>query len=350
MRILTSGESHGDSLYAIIDGFPSGFKIDKNKINKDLFRRLDSIGRGPRSKKENDEIMILTGVTGDFITTGAPITLQIKNDLKDLHSEENVPRPGHADLAGAIKYNHKNVRNVLERASARKTAMDVAIGSLCSQVLDLISVRTCSTVNSVFGKEYCEDTVTTLLKDSPKETYGGSVTIGVVGLPMGIGSYVNDFDKIDGILAKTVLSVNSVKAIAFGKGIEAENLTGYEYVDRIYYNDAGISLKSNNSGGIDGGMTNGNKIIIKAFIKPIPTQFKDVESINLKTLKQESTFKERGDNFVLEPISLVIEMTVATKILDILLDKFDSDNILLFKRSYDNYIKYIKEFFDETSK
>ncbi len=349
MRILTSGESHGESLYAIIDGFPSGLKIDIDKINIDLAKRMQSIGRGPRASKECDRVIILTGITKEYTTTGAPITFQIKNDLKDLQSEEFVPRPGHADLAGAVKFKHKNVRNVLERASARKTAIDVAIGSLCKQVLELVAIRTNSYVKSINGKPYTDKLALDLLKENSNDTFGGTVVIEIDGLPIGVGNFINDFDKLDGILAKTVMSTNSVKGVSFGTGFESELFTGYEYVDRILLENGQIRLKSNNSGGIDGGMSNGNKIIINAAIKPIPTQFKDVESINLSTLKSETTFKERGDNFVLEPISLIIEMNVATEILKILLSKFDGDNVSLFIKSFDNYIKYVKEFFDETT-
>ncbi len=349
MKILTSGESHGDSLYAIIEGFPSGLKINIDEINSNLLRRMKSLGRGSRASKENDEIIFLTGVTSEFITTGAPITIQIKNDVKDLHSEEFVPRPGHADLAGAVKFNHKNVRHVLERASARKTAIDVAIGSLCKQVLDLVEITTNSYVKSLYGKTFTKELAASLLNAMSDETLGGTIVVEVDGLPIGIGSYATEFEKLDSILAKTVMAVNSVKGVSFGVGFSSELLTGYEYVDRILFEDNKIKLKSNNSGGIDGGMSNGNKIIINAAIKPIPTQFKDVDSINLLTLKSETTFKERGDNFVLEPISLVIEMNVVTELLKVLLDKFDGDNVLLFKKSYDNYVNYVKEFFNETT-
>ncbi len=350
MKILTSGESHGDSLYAIIDGFPSGLKINIDKINSHLTRRLESIGRGPRSKKEKDEIIFLTGITKEYVTTGSPITMQIKNNLKDLHSEEYVPRPGHADLGGAIKFNHRNVRNVLERASARKTAMDVAIGSLCKQVLEIMGIETNSYVKSIHGKPYSKKIAMELIKDNPDETYGGTVVAVIDGLPVGIGTFTNNFDKLDGILAKTVMSINSVKGVSFGIGFDSDTLTGYEYVGSLAHEGDEIKSNSNNSGGIDGGMSNGNKIIINAYIKPIPTQFRDVESVNILTFDKETTFKERGDNFVLEPVSLIIEMNVATEILKVLSDKFDSDNILLFKKTYENYINYVKEFCNEKTK
>lgn len=350
MKILTSGESHGDALYGIIDGFPSGFKIDISKINLDLKKRLSSVGRGPRSKREDDEILFLTGVTDENISTGSPITLQILNHMTDLHTEENVPRPGHADLAGAIKYNHRNVRNVLERASARKTAMDVAIGSLCKQVLALVSVRTSSYVKSINGKEFVKENVDKLLDEHPTETFGGTVVTEIDGLPIGIGSFTNDLEKLDGILARRVMSINSVKGVSIGMGFDSEMLKGYDYVDKISFEDGIFTLKSNNSGGIDGGMTNGNRLVINAAVKPIPTQSRNVESVNLNTFKQDFTFKERGDNFALEPISLIVEMIVATELLTVLFKKFDSDNILLFKRSYDNYINYIKEYCNETIK
>ncbi len=349
MKILTSGESHGDSLYAIIDGFPSGFKIDVDMINNNLAKRMESVGRGPRSSKETDHVKFLTGVTSEYITTGSPITMQIKNDLKDLHSEEFVPRPGHADLAGSVKFNHKNVRYVLERASARKTAMDVAIGALCKQILEKLSISTRTYVKSIYGKPYTNELLTDLVNEHATDTFGGTVVIEVEGLPIGIGTFVNGIDKLDAILAKAIMSTNSVKGVSFGLGFESELLTGYEYVDRIEFKNNKISTKTNNSGGIDGGMSNGNKIIINAAIKPIPTQFKDVDSINLLTLKKATTFKERGDNFVVEPISLILEMNVATEILKILLDKFDSDNMSLLKMSYENYNKYVKEFFNETT-
>ncbi|AFM01271.1 chorismate synthase [Desulfitobacterium dehalogenans ATCC 51507] len=381
MRYLTAGESHGLKLVGILEGVPSGAKIDKEKIDQALQERQKGPGRGGRMKIEKDQVTILSGVRGG-LTTGAPIALEIINrdwsnwekimawdDEADLESRKVItPRPGHADLTGHLKY-RTEVRNVLERASARETAMRVAIGNIALQILEALGVEMGGQVLSV-GKihmdsedtpEYWERVQASEWKvGDPKgeealyaqlqearnkgESLGGILRIQVKNLVPGLGSYVQWDRKLDGRLAQAVLSVQAMKGVSFGMGFTAGQRFGSEVHDPIGYDSGrGYYRYSNNAGGIEGGMTNGEPVMIEAVMKPIPTLYSPLPTVNLETKEVMEASVERSDVCAVPAALVVLKHVVAWEILQAVLEKFPSDTWDELYKAWQDYKRFVSE-------
>lgn len=380
IRYLEAGESHGKGLVAIIEGLPAGISIDLDFINAQLARRQGGHGRGGRMKIEKDKVELITGVR-DGKTLGSPVTLMIQN--KDWANWEQImsaapgaaidqktvtlPRPGHADLTGGIKYHHQDLRNILERASARETAIRVAVGALAQSVLRQFGVALWGHVVSIGSVEalpdytrlndalydtpvYCtdQDAEKDMLKmiDAAKEkgdTLGGVVEVVVQGLPLGIGTYVHYDRKLDGRLAQAVMSIQAFKGVEIGLGFQAAFLPGSQAHDEIFYEaDKGFYHKTNRCGGLEGSMTNGEPIVIRGAMKPIPTLYQPLQSADFITHAQGLASVERSDACAVPAAAIVMQNAVAWTILESLLEKFGGDHWLEVKRNYDLYLHDVK--------
>ena len=379
LRYLTSGESHGKSLISILDGIPANIELNIDEINYELEKRQGGYGRGGRMKIEKDKINILGGVRGK-ITLGGPISIEIKNKdyenwIQYMNPMDNIDfetkkvekvRPGHADLVGCLKYDFEDARNVLERSSARETASKVAVGAICKQVLKSFNIDFTSRVvqigsvkdNNSYDFDYIKENVDKsavrcINKDVEKEiikeidkvksegdTLGGVVEIRVKNLIPGLGSYTQFDKKIDGELAMHLMSVQAIKGIEIGIGFDVANNYGSNVMDEIYYNNEdGIKRKTNQLGGIEGGMTTGEELVIRCAMKPIPTLYKPLKSININTLESYSASIERSDNCAVPACSVVCENVVAFVICKYFLDKIGGDNLNDLKSNYNTYIK-----------
>lgn len=372
MRYLTSGESHGQCLNAIIEGFPAGVEINQEIINKELARRQVGYGRGGRMQIEKDKVNILSGVRFN-LTTGAPISVEIKNkdwanwtEKMSVTPVENPPekitalRPGHADFAGAIKYNQDDIRNILERSSARETATRVAVGGFSKIFLNNFDIDIFSHVTQIGNvkaknlsdcyaelKQEAEESDLRCadreaaqemrdLIDKTKEkgdSLGGYVEIIIRNLPVGLGSYVHWDRKLDALLAQAVMSIPAVKSVEIGAGINAAHLPGSKMHDEIL---PGAIRKTNHAGGIEGGMTNGEPIVIKAAMKAIPTMIKPLKSIDLATGEEHLAHVERADVCAVAACGVVAEAMVAQVIMNAFLEKFGHDNLNEIKRNYNS--------------
>lgn len=348
-RFLTSGESHGKCLNAIIDGLPAGFKIDIEFIDSELKRRQGGYGRGKRMEIESDKVEINSGLRFG-ITTGAPVCLEIKNNdydnweqilsvsSADVASGEKSftkPRPGHADFSGAIKYNLKDLRDVLERSSARKTAMDVAIGAIAKQILMEFNIKCTSKVLSV-GGESIENNINEKIDmiKAQGDTLGGKFEVVFENLPVGLGSHVQWDRKLDGLIAQSVMSIPAVKAVEIGLGIKSAEVLGSEMHDEIFVENGKYYRKTNNAGGIEGGMTNGENLVVKAAMKPIPTMRKPLATVDFNDMSQTEAHFERSDVCAVAACAVVAEASIACVLLDSFLDKFGKDNLAEIKNSY----------------
>ena len=382
-RYLTSGESHGMCLNAIIEGVPAGFSIDEEYINGQLARRQSGYGRGARMKIETDKVKIKSGVRFGK-TTGAPICLEIENkdfenwkipmsigaaDFDDINVLRKIAeksftkaRPGHADFAGSKKYNLEDLRDVLERASARKTAIEVAVGALAecilrefgivgfSHVTQIYDVKLdIKTENATLLKEKAEksemrcadELITEMMKDridkakEDGDTIGGKFEVIFGNLPVGLGSYVHWDRAFDGMLAQAVMSIPGVKAVEIGKGVEAAETLGSEMHDEIFVEKNDIYRRTNNAGGVEGGMTNGEPLVIKGTMKPIPTMRKPLNTVDLLNNEQTQAHFERSDTCAVPACSIVAQARVATVILSEFLEKFGGDSLQEIKRNYE---------------
>lgn len=379
LRYLTSGESHGKSLISILDGIPANIELNIDEINYELEKRQGGYGRGGRMKIEKDKINILGGVRGK-ITLGGPISIEIKNKdyenwIQYMNPMDNIDfetkkvekvRPGHADLVGCLKYDFEDARNVLERSSARETASKVAVGAICKQVLKNFNIDFISRVvqignvkdNNSYDFDYIKENVDKsavrcINKDVEKEiikeidkvksegdTLGGVVEIRVKNLIPGLGSYTQFDKKIDGELAMHLMSVQAIKGVEIGIGFDVANNYGSNVMDEIYYNNEdGIKRKTNQLGGIEGGMTTGEELVIRCAMKPIPTLYKPLKSININTRESYSASIERSDNCAVPACSVVCENVVAFVICKYFLDKIGGDNLNDLKSNYNTYIK-----------
>jgi chorismate synthase len=382
-RFLTSGESHGQSLNAIIEGVPAGIRIKADVINVDLARRQSGYGRGGRMKIENDTVEIKSGVRFGK-STGAPICLEIKNkdfsNWQDVMSTENYDypteellqkiedrsftkaRPGHADYAGSIKYNLSDLRDVLERSSARKTAIEVAVGSVAKQILKEFGIIGFSHVIQIgdvkldfYPKTYtlikekaeksdvmCADDLTadrmrnaidSAAQDG--DTLGGKFEVIFGNLPIGLGSYVHWDEMLDGRLAQAVMSIPAVKAVEVGAGVDAAHLKGSQMHDEMFVDKSKtVYRQTNNAGGIEGGMSNGETLIIKGTMKPIPTMIKSLATVDLKDMTPASAHFERSDTCAVPACSVVAEARVAIILVDELLAKLGGDSLVEMKAHY----------------
>lgn len=379
LRYLTSGESHGQSLISILDGVPSNIELNIDEINRELEKRQSGYGRGGRMKIEKDKINILGGVRGK-LTLGGPISIEVKNkdyenwirfmnpmDDVDFESKKvsNV-RPGHADLTGCLKYDFDDARNVLERSSARETASKVSVGAICKQILKNFDIDFTSHVvqigsakdNNIYDFEYIKENadnseVRCVNKDveskmideitkvkSEGDTLGGVIEIRVKNLIPGLGSYTQFDRKIDGELAMHLMSIQAIKGIEIGIGFDAASSPGSDVMDEIYYNEKeGIKRKTNRLGGIEGGMTTGEEIVIRCAMKPIPTLYKPLNSIDVNTLESYTASIERSDNCAVPACSVVCENVVAFVICKYFLEKIGGDNLADLKSNYNSYIK-----------
>lgn len=369
LQYLTCGESHGKYLSAILEGVPSGLTLDLPLMNAELLRRQQGFGRGGRQKIETDSLDLIGGVYQGK-TTGAPIGILLAN--KDVKINELPqlfrPRPGHADLAGALKY-QEGIREVLERASARETAMRVAVGSVCKMFLkefgievaghviqigkvelrdeftfdQILKLRTGSEVNCV-SKEVEASMINEIKKAmADKDTIGGTFEIRVRRVPIGLGSHVHYKRKLDGRIAQALMSLQSVKAVGFGLGFrEAETLGSLAHDEIFYDAKKGYYHKTNRAGGITGGISNGAEIMVRATMKPISTLRRELQSVNMKTKQAEKADFERSDVCAVPAGSVIGEAIVAYEVADAMIEKFGGDSIAEIKKNYEGYLKQIK--------
>lgn len=373
LRYMTAGESHGEGLIAILDGMPSGLKIDKSFIDRELSRRMFGYGRGGRMKIEKDEAEILSGVR-NLRTIGAPVCIMIQNrdfSIDDL-PQVTAARPGHADLAGALKFNEKDIRNILERASARETASRVACGALAKILLSEFGIYVISHVISI-GKIEAENKKLTfnMIKALEKlsevrccdkargkqmkaeidraqkagDTLGGVCEVLVTGVPAGLGAMSQWDRRLDANLAKCLMSIPAVKGVSVGAGFDLARKHGSEVHDAARYTKAkGFYRISNNAGGLEGGMTNGEDIILRAAMKPISTLAKPLASIDIKTKKKTEAARERADVCAVPACGIVSEAVTAIEIANAAIEKFGGDSVTEMKRNFDGYLKQIKKF------
>jgi chorismate synthase len=377
MRVLTSGESHGLFLTAIIEGIPANLDIDISFINSCLKRRQWGFGRGQRMGLERDEIHILSGIRNGK-TLGSPLTLQIKNRDKEsyekIFQQESItkilkPRPGHCDLAGAIKYNQQDIRNILERASARETAIRTAVGAVAMLLLRTFDIEVVSSVISIGTIEVdsspsdvdqykeadnslvrCHDKnaserMVELISQAKTLGYslGGIFQIAAFGVPVGIGSHSHWDRKLDYRLAGALMSLQGIKGVEIGTGFKGAALTGQQFHDDIFHNDkTGYHRKSNNAGGIEGGISNGMPIVIRCAMKPIPTMAVPKYTVDMENKKQHEAFFERTDVCAVPSASVIAEAIAAWEIAVLFMEKFGGDSIQETQNNYENYIQYLK--------
>ncbi|HFZ4084001.1 TPA: chorismate synthase [Staphylococcus aureus] len=371
MRYLTSGESHGPQLTVIVEGIPANLEIKFEDINKEMFKRQGGYGRGRRMQIEKDTVEIVSGVRNGY-TLGSPITMVVTNDdfthwrkimgAAPISEEEREnmkrtitkPRPGHADLVGGMKYNHRDLRNVLERSSARETAARVAVGALCKVLLQQLDIDIYSRVVEIGGikdKDFydsetfkanldrndvrvIDDSIAQAMRDKIDEaknegdSIGGVVQVVVENMPVGVGSYVHYDRKLDGKIAQGVVSINAFKGVSFGEGFKAAEKPGSEIQDEILYNsEIGYYRGSNHLGGLEGGMSNGMPIIVNGVMKPIPTLYKPLNSVDINTKEDFKATIERSDSCAVPAASIVCEHVVAFEIAKALLEEFQSNHI-----------------------
>ena len=349
LHFFTAGESHGKALTAIIEGMPYGLPLDEEYINDELSRRQKGYGRGERMQIEKDEVEILSGLY-QGVTMGSPISLLIGN--KDWKGEQEVvgpscPRPGHADLAGAIKYGLSDLRPIMERASARETAARVAAGAVAKRFLAEFGIQVRSHVLAIGEVRIAisEEEATLLIDRAKKEgdTLGGIFEVRATGVPPGLGSHVQWNKKLDGRIAQTIMSINAVKGVEVGEGFRLAELKGSEAHDIIEPADNFPFFRhaTNHAGGIEGGMSNGEPIVVRGAVKPVPTLGKPLPSMDLKTGEKALAHFERSDVCVVPAAAVIGEAMLALVLADAMLEKFGGDNIKETKRNYQGYIQEI---------
>ena len=397
MRYFTAGESHGPCLTAIIDGVPAGFPIDVKKINHDLWRRQQGYGRGGRMLIEKDEVQIRSGIRWGE-TLGSPVALGIENrDWKNWTKKMSAspedrdealavtkPRPGHADLTGVLKYRHSDIRNILERASARDTVSRTAVGSFCKQLLAPFGIKVMGYIRSI-GKveaknegltyeeifarsdespvrvadKEAEDKMIALIEDCKKkgDTLGGIFEVVALGLPPGLGSHAQWDDKLDGRLARALMSIQAIKGVEIGLGFEMARRRGSEVHDEIFFDPdkmvsegtprivpTGFYRGSNNSGGTEGGMSNGAPLVVRVAMKPISTLMSPLQSVDLRSKRPADASVERSDVCSAPAAAVVGEAVVAFELAVAFLEKFGGDSLHEITRNYEGYLGQIKNF------
>ncbi len=373
----TAGESHGKCLIAIVDGFPAGVTIDEAVINAEMKRRQGGLGRGGRMQIEEDRVEILSGIRKNT-TLGSPICMMVKNrDFKiDELPDVTRPRPGHADLAGIIKYNQKDARNILERASARETAARVAAGALIKIMLshfgidvfgyvkgigginsdkflkDISVGRKIREVSPVYGiDQEIEGKIIEKIKETSEkgDSLGGIVEVIAGGVPVGLGSHTQWDLRLDARLAGALMSVQAIKGVEIGLGYDAANKYGSEVHDEIFYQKlregksltGGFKRITNNAGGIEGGISNGEPIVVRAYMKPIPTLKKSLRSVDFLTKEAIAATYERSDVCAVPAASVVCEAMVAFEVARAFLEKFGGDSLSEIRRNYEGYVSNI---------
>ncbi len=388
MRYLTAGESHGPRLTAIIEGVPAGLPLTADYINAELKRRQGGYGRGARMKIESDKVEITSGVRHGR-TIGGPITLNVTyldhqkwldimnvadvDDKKKELRKITKPRPGHADLVGGMKYRFDDLRNSLERSSARETTMRVAVGAVAKRLLEEIGVEVASHIVTFGGidievpenltvseiKKRARQSEVSIVNPEREEeikayidqikkdgdTIGGIVETIVGGVPVGLGSYVQWDRKLDAKIAQGVVSINAFKGVEFGVGFEAGRLKGSQVMDEIIWSkEDGFTRRTNNLGGFEGGMTNGEPIVVRGVMKPIPTLYKPLMSVDIETHEPYKATVERSDPTALPAAGVVMEAVVATVLATEVLEKFSSDNLKELKEAVQQHRDYVKGF------
>lgn len=345
LRYLNAGESHGKGIVTILEGIPAGLKVDVALINKELKRRQKGYGRGKRMQIEKDRAQVIAGLRNN-ITLGSPIALLIENKDYSIEKLPKVlcPRPGHADLAGVLKYGFSDIRNVLERASARATAGTVGIGALCKIFLKVFGIAISSKVLSIGGEDTrqgMQGKITEAIKS--KDTVGGIFEVLARGVPLGLGSYVQSDKRLDGRLAQNIMAIPGIKAVEIGLGLGYAVSFGSEVHDAIYYNkNKGYFRHTNNAGGVEGGISNGEDIVIRACMKPISTLLHPLDSVNIVNRKSAKATVERSDICVVESAGVIAESGCAFVLADALLEKFGGDNLADTKKAYQDYLKRVK--------
>jgi len=346
LRYLTAGESHGRGLVAILEGLPAGIKIDGKFVNAELKRRQMGFGRGKRMQIEHDTALFVSGLKKSR-TLGSPLAVLIENkdfSIEKLH-KVLCPRPGHADLAGFLKYGFSDIRECLERASARSTAATVGIGAVCKLFLKEFKISVASSVVSIGGAVSHEDRIKRIKQAiADKDTLGGDFEIIAKNVPAGLGSYVQPDRRLDGRLAGAVMSIPGIKGVEIGLGFGYADKSGSVVHDPIYYSQSrGYSRSTNNAGGIEGGISNGEDIVLSACMKPISTLMKPLDSVNVLTKRSSRAATERSDVCAVESAGVVAEAVCAYVLADALLEKFGTDSLADIRSNYRNYLKRIKK-------
>lgn len=385
-RFTTSGESHGKALVSIIEGLPSGVSIDLEQLNHELWRRQQGYGRGGRMKIESDKAEILTGVRHGK-TLGSPIALMIENrdfvHWTEIMSSEPIetqpknprivkrPRPGHADLVGGLKYQTRDLRDILERASARETASRVACGAIAKQLLKNFGIEIKSHVIQLGGipekaVDANWDEISAISSDSPLscadetaqnqmvelidqakkdgDTLGGIFEVVVKNLPVGLGSHTSWLEKLDGRLAQAVMSIQAVKAVELGEGVANANLPGSKVHDEIIYENETFGRSSNRAGGLEGGITNGEELRVRGYLKPIATLKKVLRSVDIDTKEESPAAFERSDVTAVPAAGVIGEAMVAIVLANAMREKFGGDSLEEMKRNFDTYLEQISKF------
>ena len=385
LRFLTAGESHGPALGCVIDGVPAGLELTEEYIDRQLSRRQKGHGRGRRMAIESDQVRIVSGVRHGK-TLGSPILLMLENrdyiNWQEIMSpggdgteERQVtrPRPGHADLAGGMKYGHGDLRNVLERASARETAMRVAVGAVCRRMLEELGVRIYSQVIAIGGVRSEPQAVDNqnfvqvmeIVDSSPVHCYdqgaqaqmvaeidgarekgeslGGCFEVGVLNVPPGLGSYVQWDRRLDTLLAGSLMSIPAVKAVEIGDGVASSGKFGSQVHDEIRYSaQTGVVRSTNRAGGIEGGVSNGETVWARCYMKPIPTLYNPLTSINIRTWQEERAQIERSDICAVPAAAVIGEAVAAWVIAGAFLEKFGGDTLQEVKAGYRHYLDYLR--------
>ena len=345
LRSLIAGESHGRGIIAILEGIPAGLKVEASIIDKELKRRQAGFGRGRRMQIEKDKAQIFSGLRKGM-TLGSPISLLIEN--KDFSIEKLAkivcPRPGHADLAGLLKYGFSDARDVLERASARSTVATVGLGAICKIFLSEFDIKISSRVLSVGGQTSKQAIMNKINQAmNKKDTLGGVFEVIAKGVAAGLGSYAQPDRRLDSRLSQNIMAIPGIKGVGVGLGFGYAGKFGSQVHDAIYYNKSqGYYHKTNNAGGIEGGVSNGEDIILRACMKPISTLMNPLDSVNILTHKSAKASVERSDVCVVESAGVVAESACAVILADALLEKFGADSLKDIKQAYQNYLKRIR--------
>ncbi|HDR7513315.1 chorismate synthase [Bacillus mobilis] len=390
MRYITAGESHGPQLTTIIEGIPAGLPLVADDINEELARRQKGYGRGRRMQIETDQVQIVSGVRHGE-TLGSPIALVVENrdfahwtkimgaeplteqEEKEMKRKVTKPRPGHADLNGAIKYGHRDMRNVLERSSARETTVRVAAGAVAKKVLAELGITVAGHVIEIGGVQAKEITyrsieeLKNITESSPVrcldeeagnqmmkaiddakangDSIGGIVEVIVEGMPIGVGSYVHYDRKLDAKLAAAIMSINAFKGVEIGIGFEAAHRPGSEVHDEILWNEEhGYTRRTNNAGGLEGGMTTGMPIVVRGVMKPIPTLYKPLQSVDIDTKEPFTASIERSDSCAVPAASVVAEAVVAWELATALIEQFGLDRMDLIRENIEKHNEYARGF------
>lgn len=390
MRYITAGESHGPQLTTIIEGIPAGLPLVADDINEELARRQKGYGRGRRMQIETDQVQIASGVRHGE-TLGSPIALVVENrdfahwtkimgaeslteqEEKEMKRKVTKPRPGHADLNGAIKYGHRDMRNVLERSSARETTVRVAAGAVAKKVLAELGITVAGHVIEIGGVQAKEITyrsieeLKSITEASPVrcldeeagnqmikaiddakangDSIGGIVEVIVEGMPIGVGSYVHYDRKLDAKLAAAIMSINAFKGVEIGIGFEAAHRPGSEVHDEILWNEArGYTRRTNHTGGLEGGMTTGMPIVVRGVMKPIPTLYKPLQSVDIDTKEPFTASIERSDSCAVPAASVVAEAVVAWELATALIEQFGLDRMDLIRENMEKHNEYARGF------